>query len=242
MLRNFIALIETQSSFMRKLTPFLFLGCILLVLASCSKEKSVDTLGNTPGSGANGGNGGSNGGNGGTTNGSENGAWTFMGMHANTYQSVEFNNGISNQKLVTVSDYLTQNNAGTITFDGSKMTSTGLAYDMNSTATTYIYTDNTLEDSLTFPFSAAIPSTTASNATYKKVSADSIYIQSGVFTGMDPSGSGTVQGLPSGYKLRFDGDKMYMSMSYSQTQNQVVSGMTQKITMRVTSVTTLQKK
>jgi hypothetical protein len=58
---------------------------------------------------------------------------------------------------------------------------------------------------------------------------------------MDPNG-GTTQGMPAGYRLKWDGDKMYMSMSYTQNSSQVVSGITQKTTMRITSVTTLQKK
>ena len=225
---------------MRNFTPSLFFGCILLLLVSCSKEKSVDTLGYTPGSSNNGSNGGNNN-TGGSSTGSEIGTWTFINMHATTSSSVEYNTGFSNEKAVTVSDYTTQNNAGTITFDGSKMTATGLAYDVNAIAKTYMYTNNALNDSLDFPFTANIPSSTASNATYKKVTSDSIYIQSGAFTGMDPNG-GTTQGMPSGYRLKWDGDKMYMSMSYTQTSNQVVSGMTQKTTMRITSVTTLQKK
>lgn len=227
---------------MRNFTPSLLFGCILLLLVSCSKEKSVDTLGYTPGSSNNTNNSSNNNNNnGGSSTGSEIGTWTFINMHATTLSSVEYNTGFSNEKAVTVSDYTTQNNAGTITFDGSKMTATGLAYDVNAIAKTYMYTDNVLDDSLDFPFTANIPSSTASNATYKKVTSDSIYIQSGAFTGMDPNG-GTTQGMPSGYRLKWDGDKMYMSMSYTQTSNQVVSGMTQKTTMRITSVTTLQKK
>jgi hypothetical protein len=224
---------------MRKLTPFLFLGCILLVLASCQKEKSVDTLGATPGSGSNGGNGsGSN--LPGTSNGSEIGTWNFIGAHCTTYQSSESNGFGGNTKVVTVSDYTTDNNTGTIQFDGSTMTASNLSYTMNSMATSYIYSANGV-DTFSFPFSASIPNT-SSTASYKKIVTDSIYVQSGVFTNLDPSGTGTVQGIASGYKLKWDGDKMYMSMSYQQTSNQVVMGITQKITIRVSSVTTLQKK
>lgn len=229
---------------MRKLTPFAFLGCILLMLASCSKEKSVDTLGATPGSGTNGGNGGNggnSGGTGGTSDGSEVGTWTFIGMHCNTSQTVEYSDFSGNIKAVTVSDYSTNNNAGTIKFDGSTMTATGLAYTMNSTATSTIYLNGAAQAPYTFPFSANIPSTTSSTATYQKISTDSIYIQSGVFTGMDPSGTGTIQGIPSGYKLKWDGNKMYMSMSYQQTSNVSQLGQQQKVTISVSSVTTLQK-
>lgn len=224
---------------MRNFTPRLLFGCLLLLLISCSKEKSIDTLGVTPGSSNNGDNGGNNN-SGGTSTGSELGTWTFINLHATTLSSVEINTGFGIEKANTVSDYITQNNAGTITFDGSKMTATGLAYDVNATATTYMYTNNVLDDSLSLPFTASIPSSNAT-ATYKKVTADSIYIQSGVFNGMDPNG-GNTQTMPAGYRLKWDGDKMYMSMSYTQTTSQVVSGITQKTTMRISSVTTLQKK
>lgn len=214
---------------MQKFTPIWFLSCALIILASCGKEKSIDTIGH-PNSGTDPSSVGK----------SEVGTWTFVEMHAITYSSVEMNDGFNNLKTATISDYTTQNNTGTIKFDGSTMTSTGLSYSLNTTAKTYMYTDNVLEDSMEIPFAYSLPAGTASSGTYKKIGSDSLYVQSGVFTGIDPNG-GTTQGLPSGYKLKWDGDKMYMSLNYESSKFQIVQGISQKIVMRATTVTTLKK-
>jgi hypothetical protein len=103
---------------MRKITPFVFLGCVLLILASCSKEKSVDTLG----------------GGGGTTagsTGSEKGTWKLLSMRGITNQTIEITDGVDVEKSVTVSDYTTDNNTGTIKFDGSTMTGTNIGYSVD---------------------------------------------------------------------------------------------------------------
>jgi hypothetical protein len=112
---------------------------------------------------------------------------------------------------------------------------------MNSSATTTIYLNGASQTSFNFPYSANVPASTDVTGTYKKIGADSIYIDQGIFTGMDASGTGTVQGIPAGYKLKWDGNKMYMTMNYQQTNNQTVLGVTQKVTINVSSVTTLQK-
>jgi hypothetical protein len=210
---------------MRKITPFMLLGIVLLILASCSKEKSVDTLG----------------GGGGTTagsTGSEKGTWKLISMRGITNSTVEITDGVDVSKAVTLSDYITDNNGGTIKFDGSTMTGTGITYSVDDIATAYFYTNGILEDSLDLPFAATIPPTN-STATYKKVGADSIYVQTGVFTSV--SSGGTTQSSGGGYKLKFDGDKMIMTAAADQSKVELNMGLTQRTISHAVQIITLQK-
>jgi hypothetical protein len=210
---------------MRKLTPFVFLGCVLLILASCSKEKSVDTLG----------------GGGGTTagsTGSEKGTWKLINMRGITSSTVEITDGVDVEKSVTISDYITDNNGGTLKFDGSTMTGTGIGYSADFIATAYLYTNGTLEDSLDFPFTGTFPPSN-STATYKKVGADSIYVESGVFTSVGSGGN--TQSSGGGYKLKFDGDKMTMTGAVDQSKIELNMGVTQRTVNHAVQILTLQK-
>ena len=129
---------------MRKLPPFLLLGIILLAMASCQKEKSDEPLNGTGDA---------------VSTGSEKGTWKFISTFASTSESVVYNDGIKDVKTVTIWEYTTENNAGTIKFDASKITSTGLTYSVDGIAEAYLYLNGSLADSLEFPFAATIPPT-----------------------------------------------------------------------------------
>jgi hypothetical protein len=202
----------------------LYVAILATTFTACQKEKSAEIPDNT-GTG------------GGTSNGSEIGTWKFIGMQVTTSSTVEMSMlGIS-MKTVTLSDYKTENNKGTISFDGKKMSSAGLEYTINTTAKIYVYMDGSLDDSLDFPFSATLPPTNSS-ADYKKISTDSIYLAAGA---MAIGENGAVQSIPAGYKLKWNGDKMIMTMNYQTTKTETDQGITQKTTDKYTSVTTLQK-
>lgn len=213
---------------MRKLTPFLLCACILLAMASCEKEQSIDTLGHTPGIP-----------DGGSANGSEIGTWKFLFMNASTSATITYTDGVDKVMTVTTSDYTSTDNAGTITFDGKNMTTANIAYTVDGIAQTKFYTNNVLEDSLEFPFGGVMP-VTNSSIPYKKIGSDSLYFSSGVLTGMDPN-SGVTQTVPAGYKLKFEGDKMIITMKYSATKMEFVQGITQRMTSYAVTTSTLQK-
>ncbi|WP_207512586.1 hypothetical protein [Longitalea luteola] len=211
---------------MRKLTPFLLFGCILLTIVSCQKEKSIDTLNHTPGIPG-----------GGNTGGSEIGTWKFINMNVKTMVLIEMSSMGQAERAITVSDYTTDNNAGTCTFDGSTMTNTGMAYDVDAMSTTYLYLNGTLEDSVDLPFTFTLPPTN-SNATYKKIGSDSIFIQSG---GLTTPGGGTIQGSSGGYKLNFIGNRMTLTGHHSESKTAIVMGVMQKRIDNATTVITLEK-
>jgi len=215
---------------MRNITPFL-IGSILLTLVACQKEQSVDTLNGAPGAG---------GSTGGTSsgNGSEKGTWKFLSMRGITSSTAEYNLSGDNIKTVTLSDYTTVNNDGTVKFDGATMTGTGLAYSVHDTYTGYFYTNGSLDDTLDIPFDFSVPPTN-STASYKKIKSDSIYVQSGGFTIVGTTG--TTAAAEGGYKLAWEGDKMTMTYVFDDSKIQFNQGISMKMTQHMVQIMTLQK-
>jgi len=80
--------------------------------------------------------------------------------------------GSDGEKSVTTSDYTTINNLGTIAFDGSNLTTVGVTYTINAVAKGYIYQDNLLLDSSSFPFNFTVPPF-SSVASYQLAGTDS---------------------------------------------------------------------
>jgi hypothetical protein len=85
------------------------------------------------------------------------------------------------EKMVTLSDYTSINNAGTIVIDSSHFSATGFSYEINSMARSSFYQDNQFVDSFSAPFQVKIPSFNATSS-YKLIGADSIYFQNGSLT------------------------------------------------------------
>lgn len=106
----------------------------------------------------------------------------------------------SGEKAVTLSEYTTINNGGTIVIDGSTFKGTDLTYEIKTTATTSYYQGNRFIDSISVPVNAVIPPIT-STASYKLIGADSIYFENGSFV----SDIGTGQNGGNGGKYTFTG-------------------------------------
>lgn len=106
------------------------------------------------------------------------GTYKLKSISANTNSTVT---GTDGEKAITVSDYTSINNAGTVVIDASKFTTTGLSYEVNTNSTSSFYQDNQFVDSFSVPFHIIIPAT-SSSASYKLIGTDSIYFQSGSMT------------------------------------------------------------
>ena len=74
---------------MKSKTPWILASVLGLLIISCTKEKSVDSL------------------DGGSPSGTEKGNWQFAGLHAETSQTVEMEDGVDMMSTVTVSNYNT---------------------------------------------------------------------------------------------------------------------------------------
>ena len=221
---------------MRIKTPYLLAGILVFIFISCQKEASVELPNNSPGN--NSGNGG-NGGNGGSGSGSEIGTWKFMFMHLTSSQAVEYKVGGDALKSVSTSDYITESNTGTVKFDGSTCTTSGIGYSVNTNSTTISYINGAPQDTIQLPFAVTVPPTDGTSQ-YKKIGTDSLYFQTGAI-GTVGSG-GTTQSTAAGYKLRYYGsDSMTMTYIYGDVELTVVSGLSTKTTTNATAVISLKK-
>src|SRR5712671_2307119 len=97
----------------------------LIFLISCQKEINFQNSNNSGG--------------GGTNNNSIISDWNFVGMVAHTSSSVSVVAGSDQLKSITVSDYATKNNVGTVKITSTQFISTGLAYSIDTTMNVKTY-------------------------------------------------------------------------------------------------------
>lgn len=224
---------------MRNLTRLIAFCSILLALVSCGKEKSIDTLGVTPGGSSGNGNGNGNGsGSGGSSNGSEIANWKFVSMHVVTSETMDVSMMGIAYKLITSSDYTTNDNAGFFKFDGTAMSTTDWAFSVNTQQKLTGTASGMSVPAQNIPFTAQLDPTTET-ANYKKIGTDSLYFAAGVTIGLNTSGFEDQR--PAGCKLKWDGDKLYMTWTYTETSTDDYNGTPATVTGKYTYVTTLQK-
>ena len=215
---------------MKKYYYLLFIAAVVLALASCQKELSGDGITNSGGPTPadtipN------------TTN-TEVGSWKFISVSGTIAQTAEFSQAGSSIKGVTNSSFTSQNNAGTVTFDSTTMTASGVTLSVNTSAKTYLYMNGTLFDSLQTPLNQTVPPQNASSG-YKKTGADSLYFQNGGF--LNVLTGGLLPSAPSGCKITFVANIMKMTIVYDTVTTQDYQGIPAKVTMHAVLVATLQK-
>jgi hypothetical protein len=140
---------------MRLTFPVAVIGALLMVAISCKKSSA-------PPSNAVSGN------------------WNFVNLSTQT----RINAVVNGDTTITYASYVTQNNAGSITFTLDSMDVKSLAYTVSSTATTYAYYMGKSYDTITTPFTASLPATSM-NVSYKLIGTDSMYFPNG---GILPTG------------------------------------------------------
>jgi hypothetical protein len=183
---------------------------ILIVLVSCKKEVS-------------------------NQNANIEGNYKFVSLTAHSIATTRTSGTADNYEATTYTNYITQNNTGTVKIDGSTITTQNIAYSVDTTMISYI-NDNGTKDTVLFPFVVTMPPSSGTT-NYKTITADSIYCPSGsIFM------NGTAQAsVPTGVKVKTDGNKLYMTFHGNQTNTQTAQGETIYIYDDMTSTITLQK-
>ena len=149
------------------------------------------------------------------------GTYKLKYLTSNTNNTITGSDG---EKSVTTSDYTTIDNLGTITFDGTRVTTVGVSYTINAVAKGYMYQDNQLLDSSSYPFNFTIPPF-SSMASYQLVGTDSIYFpQSTLTTGL--GGSGTIQSGASGGRYTINGALLTIKQTALKDSTFMASGIT----------------
>jgi hypothetical protein len=146
------------------------------------------------------------------------GSYTFVNMNAQTQVTASEGGGIT---AVSVANYITQNNTGTIKFTVDSMAVTGVGYSVDTTVITSFYLNGTLYAADTTAFTATLPATAATQP-YTIVNSDSLYFPNG---GLIPAGL-TSSGAGQGARFVINGDTLKLYTSASDTSNgQVQSGL-----------------
>lgn len=147
--------------------------------------------------------------------------------------------GTDGEKIVTTSDYTTINNQGTLIFDNSKLTATGLTYAVDAKAFYYLYQDNQLVDSSSFPFTFTLPASNAV-AAYKLIGADSIYFPQGSLT-TGVGGMGSSQSGASGGRYTLTGNLLTITQNGSRDSTFEDSGITFRMNESAISSIVMEK-
>jgi hypothetical protein len=218
---------------MNKGYQLLLIVLVIVGLASCQKELSqegatppgsgpapADTIPTTPGTGT------------------EVGSWKFVSLQGIVSQTAEFNQASTAIKAISTSNFTSQNNAGTITFDSVIMNAMGVTMTINTTAKTLVYMNGSLFDSLQTPLNQTLPAQDASSG-YKKIGSDSLYFQDGGF--LNVLTGGMLPSSPTGCKLKFEGNLMKMTVVYDTVTTQDYQGIPAKLTIHGVLVATLKK-
>jgi hypothetical protein len=136
------------------------------------------------------------------------GNWNFVNMNSQTQVFAV----VGGDTTITFSNYITQNNSGSISFTIDSMSVNGLAYSVSSTATTYAYYQGVAYDTLSTPFTSSLPATSV-GAGYKLIGNDSLYFPNG---GLLPTGiSSTSQG--QGARFVISGDTLRLTVQATDT-------------------------
>jgi hypothetical protein len=210
---------------MRTVTRLLFLS-VVIFFTSCEKEVSLQNLNNS----------GSNGGTGNTND--ITGDYDFAGLVAHTQSTVTVVDAGQEAKSVTVSDYATKDNVGTVTITSNQFISTGLGYSIDTIMDVKTYENGVLLDDSNFPFVTSVPPAN-STSPYTRVTADSITVTGALGVAPDPSGN--VPTGPVGVKLSWSGDTLLLTTISTFTQSISQGGVPATIVGSVDGVIKLKK-
>lgn len=166
------------------------------------------------------------------------GDYDFLGSTVETKVTVTSNSTGTEEKIITTSDYITQNNTGTVSITATTITTSNLSYSINDTAFSKMYLGGVLVNSIDAPMVYALPAT-GSTTNYQTISSDSIYMSNGVISGGPSAGS---PALPIGARISWSGGDLLMKMSFSLTTMQDIGGVMAQVVTEATQIVRLKKK
>lgn len=166
------------------------------------------------------------------------GTWNFISMEAHTQSTIEYAQDDTDYKAVTLSDYITQNNKGTVTFDSGNCNSSNLGYVIADSFSLYDYKNNILADSSQLPFNYSVDNSN-STGTYKIIGSDSIYFPQGGFVSYNGISE---QSIASGGKFSINGNTLTITEKFYRDTTELYGGIPNYLNESGTVVIQLQKK
>jgi hypothetical protein len=213
---NFASFLYSNPVNMTKTYRLLIVAFLAVFIVACSKEKSFD-----PSSG-----------NSGNT---MKGDWKFVSLHVKGQTIVEVPS--FDAKTVSIFEYTTKNNTGTVNITSDKISYANLSYSVDTTFMAYYYDAGVLVDSFDFPLVVTMP-TTSVTTPYQYFAPDSIYYPGGSPMSM---GGTTVTTQAAGGTFKVENDKLTITTKFYERRNQTNQGQQQILTASGVSVATLQK-
>lgn len=165
------------------------------------------------------------------------GSYKFVSMEMNGVSTTTATDGTNVETSVMVTKYITRNNAGTVTFTTSTLSSINLSYDVDTTLGVSYYMNGTLEDSLDVPFQVQVPAS-SSTSSYKVITSDSLYFSSGT---MFMTGSTAQATQAGGARIKKQGDLLLLMVPTNQSATQDNQGIPVTTTFKGVGIITLQK-
>ncbi|MEP6682773.1 MAG: hypothetical protein ABJA35_05910 [Parafilimonas sp.] len=165
------------------------------------------------------------------------GSWNFTSVSANTQNSVEFTIDGETDKSLSVTNYTSQNNSGTLVIDDSMFQMNNYTYTIDTSIETYTYINDILSDSINVPFTYYVPATNSS-AKYHLIGTDSVYFPEGGFIS---SSSDSTAFKPYGLKFSITGNILKFTQNIHVDTTVVQSGITQHETATGTGTLLFQK-
>ena len=180
----------------------LLLVCVSVgIFSSCQKEADFGNTTITPGG----------------VNTKITGDWQFIGLNSKTYVKVSVSQGGEDMQTITTSDYVTENNVGTVKITDGQFIFKGLGYTINDQAHSDIYIGGVLLDAMDMPFEFTNPPT--DNTTdYVRNTNDSLTFKNGVSFVPDPSGTPTATAALVGARFSVAGDTLTVSVITNEGQ------------------------
>jgi hypothetical protein len=177
----------------------------LILLAACSKNTS------TPGSGQST-----------STPAQLAGNYTFLYIDASTNVTEQVSIAGQTAKFVTISNYRTVQNTGTVAFTTDSAFATGLGYTISTTLTAIQYQNGIAIDTVTQPYVQTIPATSSASK-YQQIGTDSLYFPGGAL-GVGSLTAGTPIVPPTGGHFLIKGDTLTITTKINQTYPDNISG------------------
>jgi hypothetical protein len=167
------------------------------------------------------------------------GEWKLMQIEADgKTSSIVSSDLLGTMTGEVLMDYVTINNKGSMSFDNGTMKTINVQYDVTGSITMKQFIDE--EPITTFDSTLNIPMPESSSAgEYIQVSADSLYCPNGSI--VQVQGAEDYQSKPVGVKLKYEGDKLILTMRQKDTTVETDEDMTREDKIDVTLVITLQK-
>ena len=180
----------------------LLISSLILTLTACQKEIDFQDSNNPPD------------GNNGGTNGELIDDWNFINLNAITNTSVSVTESGQQVKAVAFSDYVTENNTGTLKVTANQFIFSGIGHTVSDEVNIKLYLNGLLIDNADSAFNYTTPPTNGT-IDYVRNSDDSLTFSNAIMTLPDPAGGGTAPAGPIGAKIRIANDTLSLTIKSS---------------------------